>query len=78
VGQFQISGAAFFRVAPSWLGHRARPGSGTPVVEAGGEPVHLPDRLSGRADQQRPGIRRDLPAVEGGHDPAALDHFIRE
>ena len=27
-----------------------------PVIEAGGEPGHQPDRAIGRAEQQRPGI----------------------
>jgi hypothetical protein len=48
------------------------------VIEAGGEAAHQPDCPIGRAEQQPPSIRRDLPTVEGGHHLAALDHFISE
>jgi len=51
---------------------------GTAIDEAGGEPAHQPNRPVGRAQQQRPGIRGDLAAVESGHHPPALDHFITE
>jgi hypothetical protein len=51
---------------------------GTPVIKAGGEPVHQPDRPIGRAEEQRPGIGCDLAAVEPCHHPAAFDHFITE
>ena len=48
------------------------------VVKAGREPRHEADRPIGRAEQQRPRVRRDLAAIEGGHHLAALDHFIPE
>jgi hypothetical protein len=48
------------------------------VIEAGCEPFQQPDRPIGRAEQQRPGVRRDLATVKRRHHPAALDHFITE
>ena len=50
----------------------------TTVLEAGREPRHQADRAIGRAEQQGPGIGRDLAAIEGSHHLAAFDHFITE
>jgi hypothetical protein len=43
-----------------------------PVVEAGGEPPHQPDRPIGGPEQQRPGIRGRVATIERRFDPAAL------
>ena len=48
------------------------------VVEAGGEPRHQADRAVGRPEQQRPGVRGDLTAIECGHHLAPFDDFITE
>ena len=48
------------------------------VVEAGREPGHQANRPISRAEQQRPGIRRDRAAIESRHHLAAFDHFITE
>jgi len=40
---------------------------GTAIPEAQSEPVDQPDRPIRRSQQQRPGIRRDRPAIERGH-----------
>jgi hypothetical protein len=48
------------------------------VVEAGGEPRHQADRAIGRPEQQRPGVRGHLTAIERSHHLAPLDHFITE
>jgi hypothetical protein len=51
---------------------------GTVVTETRREPRRQADRPIGRPEQQRPGIRGDLAAVERRHHLAALDHFISE
>jgi hypothetical protein len=51
---------------------------GTAVDKTSGKPPDQTDRPIGRPEQHGTGIRRHLAAVEGGHHPAALDHFIPE
>ena len=48
---------------------------GAPVGEASSQPPHQADRSIGGAEQQRAGIRGNLPTVEGGHHLTALDGF---
>jgi hypothetical protein len=48
------------------------------VIETGGEPLHQADGPVGGPEQERSGIRGDLPAVERGHHLAPLDHFKPE
>ena len=45
------------------------------VVKARRKPIHHPDRAIGRAQQQRPGVRRDRAAVERRHHRAAFNGF---
>jgi hypothetical protein len=51
---------------------------GAMVDETRREPPHQIDRPIGRAEQQRPGVRGDLAAVEGRDHLATPDHFIPE
>jgi len=51
---------------------------GAAISKAGRKSGDQADGPVGRAEQQRSGIRGDLAAVEGGHHPATLDHFITE
>jgi hypothetical protein len=65
------------------LGHHRRNavldlGLDPTVIEAAGEPSHQTDRPIGGAEQQRPGVRGGIPAVEGGDHLTALDDFITE
>lgn len=64
------------REAEHALAHQRRdrmldPGGIAAVPEAAGETLHQPDRPVGRAEQQRPRIRRDRPAVETRHHSPA-------
>ena len=43
------------------------------IVKAGRKPIHHPDRPIGRSQQQRPGIRRDRPAIERRNHLAAFN-----
>ena len=44
-----------------------------PVGKAGGEPVDQLDRLVGRAQQQRPGVRGDRATTEIRHQITAIE-----
>ena len=51
-----------------WMLHQR---GGARVAEAGGQPLRQADRAVGLAEQQRPRIRGDHPAIEGGHHRTA-------
>ena len=48
------------------------------IGEASRQAPHQPERPIRSAEQQRPGVRGHLPAVEGSDHLAAVDHFISE
>jgi hypothetical protein len=49
-----------------------------PIVEAVGETTHQPEAPVDLSQQQRAGVRGDVPAVETGHHRASLDRFKLE
>jgi hypothetical protein len=46
-----------------------------PIDEAAGEAAHQPETLIDLSQQQRAGVRRDVPAVEPGHHRAPFNRF---
>jgi hypothetical protein len=63
---------------PTKVAPRESQPTDTSMVEAGCESHHRADRPIGRAEQQRAGVRGDLPTVERGHHLASFDRFITE
>ena len=53
----------------------ARPSAKHPASRPAKPIARLADRSIGGAEQQRAGIRGNLPTVEGGHHLTALDGF---